>query len=66
MLPNRKKDNNEIKKKIIVCEGSSDEIVLQALAQKLERSITTVVAGGKHNISAYFESIKNSIKILNF
>lgn len=62
----QKKDNNEIRKKIIVCEGSSDEIVLQALARKLERSITTVAAGGKHLVPAYFESIKKQYKDAKF
>lgn len=60
------KDSNEIRKKIIVCEGASDEIVLQALAQKLERSITTVAAGGKHLVPAYFESIKKQYKDAKF
>ena len=62
----QRKASNEIRKKIIICEGTTDEIALQAISQKLERSITTVVAGGQHHIPAYFESIKKQYKDSKF
>lgn len=47
----------ESKKKIIICEGQSDEIILQALAQKVGRKIITINAGGKERIPELFNSI---------
>lgn len=47
----------ETKKKIIICEGPSDEIILQALARKVGRTIITINASGKERIPEVFNSI---------
>lgn len=40
-----------------MCEGRTDEVILQAIAQKLERNITIVVAEGKYNVPAVFDMV---------
>lgn len=43
--------------KVILCEGRTDEVVLQAIAQKLERDVTIVVSEGKYNVPAVFDVV---------
>ena len=43
--------------KVIVCEGRTDEVVLHAIAQKLECAITIVVAEGKYNVPVVFDKV---------
>ncbi|WP_373219149.1 TOPRIM nucleotidyl transferase/hydrolase domain-containing protein [Ruminococcus sp. 5_1_39BFAA] len=61
-LQKRVQDKNEIKEylpeKVIICEGQTDEIVLQAIAQKLSQKVTIVVANGKYNVPAIFDAVK--------
>ena len=61
-LQKRVQDNNEKKEnlpeKVIICEGQTDEIVLQAIAQKLNQKVTIAVANGKYNVPAFFDSAK--------
>lgn len=44
--------------KVIVCEGRTDEIVLNALAQKLNKKITIIASDGEYNVPAVFSSVK--------
>lgn len=61
-LQKRVQDNNEkeenLPEKVIICEGQTDEIVLQAIAQKLNQKVTIAVANGKYNVPAFFDSVK--------
>lgn len=43
--------------KVIICEGKTDEVILQAIAQKLGREVMIVVAEGKYNVPAVFDVI---------
>lgn len=52
------KEENYLPEKIIICEGQTDEIILQAVAQKLNQKVTIVVANGKYNVPAFFDSVK--------
>lgn len=52
------KDSKELSKKIILCEGQTDEIILQALAKKLKCSITTVISDEKNRIPTFLNKIK--------
>lgn len=52
------KKNEYRLKKIVVCEGQTDEVILQAIARKLGKTITTVVANGKNNIPAIYKAVK--------
>lgn len=44
--------------KVIICEGQTDEIVLQAIAKKLNKEVTIVVANGKYNVPAVLEGVR--------
>lgn len=44
--------------KVIICEGQTDEIVLQAIAQKINQKVTIVVANGKYNVPIIFDAVK--------
>lgn len=61
-LQKRVQDKNEdedyLPEKVIICEGQTDEIVLQAIAQKLHKKVTIVVANGKYNVPAIFDAVK--------
>lgn len=70
-LQKRVQDKNMKEKylpeKVIICEGQTDEIVLQAIAQKLNKKVTIAVANGKYNVPIFFDSVKgknNKSKIL--
>ena len=52
--------------KVIICEGQTDEIVLQAIAQKLNQKVTIAVANGKYNVPAFFDSAKGKNILENF
>ncbi len=45
-------------KKIIICEGPTDEVILQAIARKLNKKINIVVANGKNHVPSIFTAIK--------
>lgn len=55
-------DNNEkeeyLPDKVIICEGQTDEKVLQAIAQKLNKKVTIVVSNGEYNVPAIFDAVK--------
>ena len=61
-LQKRVQDKNiekeHLPEKVIICEGQTDEIVLQAIAQKLNQKVTIAVANGKYNVPAFFDSVK--------
>lgn len=61
-LQKRVQDKNEkevyLPEKVIICEGQTDEIVLQAIARKLNQKVTIAVANGKYNVPAFFDSVK--------
>ena len=44
--------------KVILCEGRMDEVILQAIARKLEHDIMIVVAEGKYNVPRVFDVVK--------
>lgn len=44
--------------KVIICEGQTDEIILQAVARKLNQKVTIVAADGKYNVPAIFDAVK--------
>ena len=47
-----------IPRKVIICEGQTDEILLQAIARKLDKKVTIVVANGKYNVPSVFDAVK--------
>ena len=47
-----------IPRKVIICEGQTDEIMLQAIARKLDKKVTIVVANGKYNVPSVFDAVK--------
>ena len=47
-----------IPRKVIICEGQTDEIILQAIARKLDKKVTSVVANGKYNVPSVFDAVK--------
>ena len=51
-----KKD--DLLKKIIICEGPTDEVILQAIARKLNKKVNIVVANGKNHVPSIFATIK--------
>lgn len=61
-LKKRVQDENvndeNLPEKVIICEGRTDEIVLQAIAQKLNKRVTIVVANGKYGVPAIFDAVK--------
>lgn len=44
--------------KVVICEGRTDEIILQAIARKLNQKVTIVVANGKYNVPVMFDAVK--------
>ncbi|WP_303948537.1 TOPRIM nucleotidyl transferase/hydrolase domain-containing protein, partial [[Clostridium] scindens] len=59
-LQKRVQDKNEEKKlpeKVIICEGKTDEIILQALARKLNQKVTIIVADGKYKVPVIFDTV---------
>lgn len=52
------KKKEVLPEKVIICEGPTDEIILQAIAKKLQNKVTIVVAHGKSNVPAIFTQIK--------
>lgn len=61
-LQKRVQDKNEIEdylpEKVIICEGQTDEIILQAIAQKLNQKVTIIAANGKYNVPSVFDAVK--------
>lgn len=61
-LQKRVQDENEkeedLLEKIIICEGQTEEIILQAIAQKLNQKVTILAANGKHNVPSVFNVVK--------
>ena len=47
-----------IPRKVIICEGQTDEIILQARARKLDKKVTIAVANGKYNVPSVFDAVK--------
>ena len=56
-VPEEMKKEEVLPDKVILCEGRTDEVVLQAIAQKLECNITIVIAEGKYNVPAVFDRV---------
>ncbi|PWJ70824.1 hypothetical protein B0O40_0674 [Ruminococcaceae bacterium R-25] len=56
------KNNSKTPEKIVICEGRTDEIILQAIADKLGKRLTTVVADGKMQLPIVFEHIRKNNK----
>lgn len=60
-LQKRVQENNEkeeyLPQKVIICEGQTDEKVLQAIAQKLNKKVTIVVSNGKYSVPAVFDAV---------
>lgn len=44
--------------KVIICEGRTDETILNAIAQKLKQRVTIVTSNGGYNVPAVFSSVK--------
>lgn len=65
-LKKRAQDKSEqgeyLPEKVIICEGKTDEIVLHAIARKLNQKVTIVVSNGKYNVPTVFDAVtgKNS------
>ena len=53
-----KESNVYLPEKVIICEGKTDEIILHAIARKLEKNIMIVVANGKYSVPAIFDRVK--------
>lgn len=61
------KIEEKLPRKVIICEGHTDEIILQAIARKLNQEVIITVADGKYNVPAIFDTINqkdNKAKIL--
>lgn len=60
-LQKRVQDKNEkdkhLPEKVIICEGQTDEIILQSIARKLNQKVTIVAANGKYNVPAVFDAV---------
>ena len=55
----KEKDTREkLPEKVIICEGQTDEIILHAIAQKLNQNVTIVTANGGYSVPAIFASVK--------
>lgn len=48
----------KLPEKVIICEGRTDEIILYAIAQKLNKKVMIVTANGGYNVPAVFSSVK--------
>lgn len=61
-LQKRVQDKNEseeyLPEKVVICEGRTDEIILQAIARKLGQKVTIVVADGKYRVPVMFDAVK--------
>ena len=57
-MQDKNKHINCLPKKVIICEGRSDEIILQAIAQKLNQKVTIITANGKYKVPIIFDSAK--------
>lgn len=51
------KENN-LPEKVILCEGQTDEIILQAIARKFKQNVITVICNGKYNVPVVFDSVR--------
>lgn len=54
------KIEEELPEKVIICEGHTDEIILQAIARKLNQKVMITVADGKYNVPAIFDTINQN------
>lgn len=52
------KEDVVLPNKVILCEGKTDEVILQAIAQKLGCKVTIVVAEGKYSVPKAFDMIR--------
>lgn len=57
-VPDKKENEDCLPEKVIICEGQTEEIVLQAIAQKLCKKVTIIIANGKYNVPAIFDTVK--------
>lgn len=48
----------KLPEKVIICEGQTDEIILQTIAQKLNQKVTIIEADGKYNVPHIFDAVK--------
>lgn len=49
---------DDLPSKVIICEGQTDEVILQAIARKLNQKVMIVVATGKYNVPHIFDAVK--------
>lgn len=49
----------KLPEKVIICEGQTEEIILQAIAQKLNQKVTIIEADGKYNVPHIFDAVKD-------
>lgn len=48
----------EVPRKVIICEGRNDEIIINAVARKLGSDVMIVVADGKTRVPQVFDNVK--------
>ena len=58
MVESEEAKKDDLLKKIIICEGPTDEVILQAIARKLNKKVNIVVANGKNHVPSIFATIK--------
>ena len=51
--------NEKLPEKVIICEGRTDEVILHAIAQKLNKRVTIITSNGGYNIPKIFSSVKH-------
>lgn len=51
------KTEKKFSEKVIICEGQTDEVILQAVARKLEQKVTIVTCEGKYNVPDVFSAV---------
>lgn len=44
--------------KVIICEGRSDEIILHAIAKRMNRTVIIITANGKYHVPEVFDAVK--------
>ena len=57
-VPDKNEKQESLPSKVIICEGQTDEIILQAISRKLNQKVTTIIANGKYNIPTFFDTVK--------
>lgn len=57
-VPDNASEIEDLPSKVIICEGQTDEVILQAIARKLNQKVMIVVASGKYNVPKIFDAVK--------